>query len=106
MMPRAAFLAFLVVLPSCSRSGGGFNDGDSLAPGGDASAGDEVSLDGATAPSSDATGIPQGQDGPAPISCNSVPTRGANVPYQEYEAENAATTGAIIGPSRAVNDPD
>jgi hypothetical protein len=30
-----------------------------------------------------------------------APGVGATVPYQEYEAENATTTGTVIGPSRA-----
>ena len=43
-------------------------------------------------------------DGPAPVSCGAAAARGAAVPYQEYEAENASTNGTVIGPSRAVND--
>lgn len=43
---------------------------------------------------------------PPPPSCNPTPSQGANVPYQEYEAENATTNGTVIGPSRAVNDPN
>jgi hypothetical protein len=43
---------------------------------------------------------------PPPPSCNATPARGAAVPYQEYEAENATTNGTVLGPSRAVNDPD
>ena len=31
--------------------------------------------------------------------------RGATVPYQEYEAENAATNGKVIGPDRVWGDP-
>ena len=31
-------------------------------------------------------------------------TRGATVPYQEYEAENAATNGKVIGPDRVWGD--
>jgi Pectate lyase superfamily protein len=31
-------------------------------------------------------------------------SRGATVPYVEYEAEAGATNGTVIGPSRAVND--
>jgi hypothetical protein len=34
------------------------------------------------------------------------PVRGATLPYIEYEAENGATNGTVLGPSRAVNDPD
>ena len=45
------------------------------------------------------TGAPVG-DAAAPA------TRGATLPYVEYEAETAATNGTLIGPSRAVNDTD
>jgi len=108
-MSRAALLAFLVGLPACSRSsstGTGFNNGDASPRESDASAADDEAspVDDGTAPASDAQGSPPAQDSSAPISCNPAPTRGATLPYQEYEAESAATNGVIIGPSRAVND--
>ena len=34
------------------------------------------------------------------------PARGATLPYVEYEAESGTTNGTLLGPSRAVNDPD
>jgi len=49
--------------------------------------------------SSAADGGPLG-DGSSPV------TRGATVPYVEYEAEDGATNGTVLGPSRAVDDPD
>jgi hypothetical protein len=45
------------------------------------------------------TGLP-------PIACGAAPTRGASLPYQEYEAEGGMTNAMVIGPSRAVNDAD
>jgi hypothetical protein len=39
-----------------------------------------------------------------PTPCGAAPTRGAALPYQEYEAESGMTNGTVIGPSRAVND--
>jgi len=36
----------------------------------------------------------------------SAPARGATLPYVEYEAEDGATSGTILGPSRAVDDAD
>jgi Pectate lyase superfamily protein len=44
--------------------------------------------------------------GGAASSTSPPATRGATVPYVEYEAEDGATNGAVLGPSRAVNDPD
>ncbi|HEX2948487.1 MAG TPA: glycosyl hydrolase family 28-related protein, partial [Armatimonadota bacterium] len=35
----------------------------------------------------------------------STPTRGANVPWIEYEAEDGATNGEILGPSREIGNP-
>jgi alpha-1,3-glucanase-like protein len=42
--------------------------------------------------------------GLSPIPCGAAPTRGAGLPYQEYEAESGMTNGTVLGPSRAVND--
>ncbi len=57
-------------------------------------------------PPADADGTIPPVDAFTPPSCNPAPTRGATVPYQEYEAEGASTTGTVLGPSRAVNDSD
>jgi hypothetical protein len=45
---------------------------------------------------------PPAADGAGP----QPPSRGAAVPYVEYEAEDGATNGTVLGPSRAVNDAD
>jgi hypothetical protein len=52
---------------------------------------------GSTSGSGTMSGLP-------PITCGAAPTRGAGLPYQEYEAESGMTNGMILGPSRAVND--
>jgi Pectate lyase superfamily protein len=39
-------------------------------------------------------------------SSGSTAARGATVPYVEYEAESGVTNGTVIGPSRAINDPN
>jgi hypothetical protein len=112
-------LAVLVGLYGCGKgspksSGDGdgndndSGDGDVSSQEGDASTAEEgAPLDDATVPASDAQGSPPPQpDAPTVVSCNPAATRGASVPYQEYEAESATTTGSILGPSRAVNDPN
>ena len=79
------------------------SSGDGPAPGDDAAMTADTGEDTGEV---DADSAPPPQEGSPPPSCNATPARGANVPYQEYEAENASTNGTLIGPSRAVNDPD
>jgi hypothetical protein len=43
---------------------------------------------------------------PPPPPCMPAPTRGAALPYQEYEAESGMTNGTVLGPSRDVNAAD
>ena len=69
--------------------------------------------DGAPAPGHDGStdggppDVPTGDGAvPPPVHCDAAPTstRGAALPYQEYEAEAGETNGAVLSPSRAVND--
>jgi hypothetical protein len=79
--------------------------GDAASPGddgGDAAAYDTT----AWPPPPDVIDAPPAEEPWTPPSCNATPSRGANVPYQEYEAENATTNGTVLGPSRAVSDGD
>lgn len=109
-MSQRWFLAILVGFLGCS-TGPGKGDGEVAPPKGDAGVASDAKSDG-TAPHGDAAMSQPDSKAPpedsyvAPPSCNPTPTRGATVPYQEYEAETAATNGTVLGPSRAVNDGD
>jgi hypothetical protein len=61
-------------------------------------AGQDLAPDGNVPSSEDAATLP---DGAIPAA-----TRGATLPYVEYEAESATINGTLLGPSRAVNDPN
>ncbi len=122
-MPRDALdvvfalpLVVLATLPACSSASKptGFGDVPDSGIRGDGSAFTEAST--TPPPGDDASSSPPVEGGSpvpeaaAPISCNGpAPARGAALPYQEYEAEGtqyASTNGTVIGPNRAVNDPD
>jgi hypothetical protein len=99
LLPAAVVASFL----GCSGAAG-----DGSAPEQDAAAGDAAPpADGGTARDAGAErDAPPPADAPVVPGCNSSPTRGASVAYQEYEAESASTNGTILGPSRAVNAPN
>ncbi|HEY2514998.1 MAG TPA: glycosyl hydrolase family 28-related protein, partial [Polyangiaceae bacterium] len=80
--------------PAGTRDAGHPSSGSDAATGGDA----------AVPPAPD-SGPPSP---PPPVHCDAAPmvTRGAALPYQEYEAEDGKTNGMVIGPNRAVNDAD
>jgi hypothetical protein len=121
MPKRALFpLALLVGVLGCA---GGNGEGTAPPPTRDASPGGSGSGSGSSSggggdddgsPGTDSSMVqPDGDGGNppppdddvyVPPSCNPAATRGASVPYQEYEAETASTTGTVLGPSRAVND--
>jgi hypothetical protein len=124
-MSREALNVFLAVpivvlatCPGCSQAPaatGIVTDDGGTPPGMDAASGEDAATtgDSSTHPPNDAGGPPPPstdggsppQDAAMPIVCNGpAPARGAALPYQEYEAENAMTNGTVIGPSRAVND--
>ncbi len=60
---------------------------------------DAVTPDGADTKSPGGDTGPSIDAGPAPH-----PARGAALPYDEYEAESATTTGTLLGPSRVFGD--
>jgi hypothetical protein len=74
-------------------------------PSGSSDAGNDV---GTKAPDSGDAGQPTsgGEAGTDADAAPAGPGRGATLPYVEYEAENGTTNGTILGPSRAVNDPN
>jgi Pectate lyase superfamily protein len=100
-------LGLLVGFLGCS-TGNGSNeaDGSAVIPKKDASPEDAMVVPhgDASTPMPDAKSTPE--DVYTPPSCNPATTRGATVAYQEYEAESGSTNGTLLGPSRAVNDPD
>ena len=110
-------VAFLAGALGCAASNGD-NQGEvsppkrDASPGGPPPAGDAAASepdgngDGDGGSEDEDGGNPPPEDAYSPPSCNPAPTRGANVPYQEYEAETASTNGTVLGPSRAVNDPN
>ncbi len=58
-------------------------------------------------PTGDDTGAVASDAAPVPhCAAAGTPARGANVPYQEYEAEAGMTNGAVIGPARGSNASD
>jgi hypothetical protein len=102
-------VASIGAMAACSggASGGASTSRDGSAPppgrepGSDAGAasGDDADAGPGLAPGADATG-------PAPDGAPTPASRGATLPYDEYEAETATTNGTLLGPSRAVNDAD
>jgi alpha-1,3-glucanase-like protein len=84
-----------------SGSGSGSASGAAVASSG--SSGAALSGSSSASPSG-STGSSGAMSGLPPITCGASPTRGAGLPYQEYEAESGMTNGTVLGPSRAVND--
>jgi hypothetical protein len=83
------------------------NGVDASVPRRDASTPPPPQMDGSSVVPDDSPSPPPPDDDVyTPPSCNPATTRGAAVPYQEYEAEDGQTTGSVIGPSVAVNDPN
>ncbi|HEX4462735.1 MAG TPA: hypothetical protein VIA18_32390, partial [Polyangia bacterium] len=80
-----------------SGSGGGTGDGGGTGSGGGT---DNGNGGGTTASGGGGGGTATGAGGGAPPAV----TRGATVPYWEFEAESAKTNGTIIGPSRTFGD--
>jgi Pectate lyase superfamily protein len=125
-MRRVPFcvLATIASTAACSESYYGDTappaDGGATPPGAD-SAPPRPGTDGSVPPYEGGTG-PGPEDGgsgtnddsptaapdaaPPPSSCLGPPARGATPAYVEYEAEDGTTNGTLIGPSRAINDPD
>jgi Pectate lyase superfamily protein len=63
-------------------------------------------VDGGWAPAAGDGAISPTGSGLQPDGAPNAAPRGATLPYVEYEAENGTTNGTLLGPSRAVNDPD
>jgi Pectate lyase superfamily protein len=71
----------------------------SAAGGASSSSGQGGASSTSSAQASSSSGV--GGSGGAPLAA-----RGATLPYVEYEAEDGETNGTVLGPSRAVDDPD
>ncbi len=111
-LPRRAGAWSMLPLVGCVVTGPARDGVDSL--GGDTSAGSGLTSGGSGAStddggtggsggSADSTGDEAEGDSGAP-ELPPPPDRGANLPYWEYEAEDAATNAVIIGPSRAFGE--